>query len=36
MRTDFKIKRGRMGLDVPEVKAKIETHGKRKGDSAMV
>ena len=30
MRTHFKNKRGRMGLDVPEVKAKGEIYGKRK------
>ena len=34
MRTHFKNKRGRMGLDIPEVKAKREIYGKRKGGSA--
>ena len=33
-RTHFKNKRGRMGLDIPEVKAKREIYGKRKGGSA--
>ena len=34
MRTNFKNKWGRMGLDIPEVKAKREIYGKRKGGSA--
>ena len=34
IRTHFKSKRGRMGLDIPEVKAKRELYGKRKGGSA--
>ena len=34
MRTHFKNKRGRMGMDILEVKAKTELYGKRKGGSA--
>ena len=34
MQTHFKNKRGRMKLDIPEVKAKREIYGKRKGSSA--
>ena len=33
MWTHLKNKRGRMGLNIPEVKAKRELHGKRKGSS---
>ena len=34
MQTQFKNKWGRMGLDIPEVKAEREIYGKRKGSSA--
>ena len=34
MRAHFKNKRGRKGLDIPEVKAKREIYGARKGHSA--
>lgn len=34
MWTYVKNKRGRMGLDIPKVKAKTEMYGKRKAGSA--
>ena len=34
MRTHFKNKRGRMGLDIPEIKTNREIYGKRKAGSA--
>ena len=34
MRKLFKNKKGRMGLDIPEIKAKRDINGKRKRDFA--